>query len=301
MERRRYALRDSPFFRLRSKAKLANLLYASQEKLLTLSEGEQRYFEFTKPKKSGGVRKISAPIPPLKAVQSRIADLLRRVTTPNYLFAPVPGRSYADNAAFHVGARSVRLLDIEDFFPSCTVKKAIWFFRNRMECSSDVAVLLANIVTFNGALPQGSPCSPILAYLCYIDMWDEIAKIVENSGCKLSVYADDLTISGASISDSWIWEIKKTLYRHGHRYARSKERSIRDKPVEVTGVVLLRESVVAPNRQHAKIVKVRNELTRTASVTHRKILENQLRGRLAQVGQIATAGQRRRQAEIPEV
>lgn len=91
-----------------------------------------------------------------------------------------------------------------------------------------------------------------------------------------------------------VWEIKKTLYRHGHRYARSKERSVRDKSVEVTGVVLLRAGVVAPNRQHAKIAKVRDDLARTASVDQRKALEGQLRGRLAQVGQIAAADLRRK-------
>lgn len=297
MDRRTHSLRDSPFFRLRSKAKLASLLYVSREKLRTLSDGDQRYFEFTKPKKSGGVRKISAPNGPLKAVQSRIADLLRRVTPPDYLFAPVPGRTYADNAAFHVGARSIRLLDIEDFFPSCTAKKAVWFFRTRMECSQDVAAILANIVTFKGALPQGSPCSPILAYLCYVDMWEEIAKVVEDSRCKLTVYADDLTISGQSVPEAQIWQIKKTLFRHGHRYARSKERSVRDRSVEITGVVLLRAGVVAPNRQHAKIVKVREELKRAAASDHKKALESQLRGRLAQIGQIAAADLRQKVSE----
>jgi retron-type reverse transcriptase len=300
MERRTYSLRDSPFFRLRSKAKLASLLYISQGKLLDLAAGDQRYFDFNKPKKSGGVRNISAPIAPLKTVQSRIADLLGRVAPPDYLFAPVQGRSYADNAAMHVGARSLRLLDIEDFFPNCTIKKAIWFFRSRMECSEDVAAILANIVTYKGALPQGSPCSPILAYLCYIDMWSEIAKLVKDSGCKLSVYADDLTISGESIPEALVWAIKKTLFRHGHRYARSKERSIRDKSVEVTGVVLLKSRIVAPNRQHAKIAKVREEIACTTSPDHREKLQRQLRGRLAQVGQIAMADQRRKGSEINE-
>jgi len=294
MDRHTYSLRDSPFFRLRSKAKLASLLYVSRDKLRTLSDGDRRYFEFTKPKKSGGVRKISAPIAPLKAVQSRIASLLSRVTPPDYLFAPVSGRSYADNAAFHIGARSIRLLDIEDFFPSCTAKKVIWFFRTKMECSPDVAAILANIVTFRSALPQGSPCSPILAYLCYVDMWDEISKLVEDCQCKLSVYADDLTISGVSIPEAQIWRIKKTLFRHGHRYVRAKERSIRDKPVEITGVILRRSGIVAPNRQHAKIIKARDEVARTTSSTHKALLERQLRGRLAQISQIAAADLRKK-------
>ncbi|MEO9604392.1 MAG: RNA-directed DNA polymerase, partial [Lentilitoribacter sp.] len=89
------------------------------------------------------MRDINAPIKPLKDVQTRIAVLLSRIAPPDYLFAPVADRSYVDNAAVHRGARSVRLLDIEDFFPSCTINKAIWFFRRGMECAPDVAVILA--------------------------------------------------------------------------------------------------------------------------------------------------------------
>lgn len=117
--------RDSQFFRLQSKAKLASLLFISLEKLKALASADDLYFDFEKPKASGGVREISAPRDDLKAVQSRIADLLQRIAPPDYLFAPVAGRSYVDNAAQHVGATSVRLLDIEDFFPSCTANKVI--------------------------------------------------------------------------------------------------------------------------------------------------------------------------------
>ncbi len=195
------------------------------------------------------MRNISAPIAPLKVVQARIAELLNRVAAPDYLFAPVEGRSYVDNAARHIGARSIRLLDIEDFFPSCTINKVIWFFRSRMECSPDVSVILARIVTEGGALPQGSPCSPILAYFAYVEMWEEIENAVASTGCVLSVYADDLTISGRTVPEVLIWELKRILYRHGHRYAARKERARRDRPAEVTGVILAREGVTAPNRQ----------------------------------------------------
>ena len=87
-------------------------------------------------------------------------------------------------------------------------------------------------------MPQGSPCSPILAYLCYVDMWEEIERLVSESGCKLSVYADDLTISGEIVPESLIWDIKKTLFRHGFRHKPSKERSKIKKPAEITGVIL---------------------------------------------------------------
>ncbi|MCH9012951.1 MAG: RNA-directed DNA polymerase [Proteobacteria bacterium] len=281
--------KDSPFFRLRSKAKLASLLFISLEKLKALASADDLYFDFKKPKASGGFREISAPRDDLKAVQSRIAGLLQRIAPPDYLFAPVAGRSYADNAAQHLGATSVRLLDIEDFFPSCTANKAIWFFMKRMECSPDVAAVLRGVVTRNGSLPQGSPCSPILAYLCYIDMWAEVAKIVRTNGCRLSVYADDLTISGSMVPEQAIWQIKQALHKHGHRYKVSKERSKHLKPAEITGVILTRDRLLAPNRQHKKLHAVRQELRKVRSSKTRATLEAQLKGRIAQMRQIVDA------------
>ncbi|MDO5631629.1 MAG: reverse transcriptase family protein [Paracoccus sp. (in: a-proteobacteria)] len=286
MAKRKYTLRDSPFFRLRSKSKLARLLLVSPKKLKRLSNLEDGYIKFQKPKKNGEMRDISAPIAPLKSTQARIAELLSRIAPPDYLFAPVEGRSYVDNAARHIGARSVRLLDIEDFFPNCTIYKVIWFFHSRMECSTDVAVMLARIVTSYGVLPQGSPCSPILAYFTYIDMWEEIDAQVAAAGCTLSVYADDLTVSGDTVPEALIWLLKQSLHRHGHRYAPHKERARRDRPSEVTGVILTRDGITAPNRQRQKIHAVRDVLRNTKSAEQTKRLEAQLSGRLAQLNQI---------------
>lgn len=286
MPKSKYALRDSAFFRLRTKAKLADVLQISQEKMKRLSKLEGGYITFQKPKKDGSMRDISAPIPPLKTVQSRIADLLRRVAPPDYLFAPVEGRSYVDNAACHIGSRSFRLLDIEDFFPSCTFNKVLWFFRTRMECSPDVAYIIAKIATEKDVLPQGSPCSPILAFFAYIDMWTEIEERVEADGCKLSVYADDLTISGHTVLESAVWDIKLILHRHGHRYAKHKERSRRDRATEVTGVILNQDGVSPPNRQRQRILELRDELGKATSSPRKEKMEAQLRGRLAQLGQI---------------
>lgn len=289
----KYSLRDSPFFRLRRRSKLAELIFVSESRLDWLANGADRYFSFKKLKKMGGFRNIDAPVEPLKRVQSRIAELLRRVTPPDYLFAPVKDRSYADNAAFHIGSRSVHLLDIESFFPNCTTNKVVWFFRNKLECDPDVAVILARIVTLNGSLPQGSPCSPILAYFAYMDMWDEVATAVDAGRSKLSVYADDLTISGDVVHGQLVWQVKKTIHRHGHLVARHKERSIRDGAAEVTGVILRQAGVSAPSRQHQKLLKVREAISSVKAPEQLAGLQRQFRGRSAQVKQIETAGLKR--------
>lgn len=281
-----YGERDSPFFRLRSKDRLAELLHISRDKMISLAREDNLYSEFDKSKPAGGYRQIFAPRPDLKKVQKRIASLLQRIVPPDYLFAPVAGRSYVDNAAAHLGSRSIRLLDIEDFFPSCTANKVIWLFHKRLECSRDVSAILRGIVTHRGSLPQGSPCSPILAYLSYVDMWEEISHIVQEAGCKLSVYADDLTISGDIVREESIWRIKKQLYRHGHRYKLSKERSKHLRPAEITGVILRPEGLFVPNRQHKGLRDVRKSLNRAKSQNETEGLKAKIRGRVAQMNQI---------------
>lgn len=282
--------RDSAFFRLRSKANLARLLFSSQKKLSDIAREDGLYKDFEKLKKNGkDTRTVSAPRADLKAVQSRISDLLMRITPPDWLFSPVKGRSYVDNARPHANAASVRLLDIEDFFPSCTGNKVVWFFKERMECSPDVVAILKGIVTKDDALPQGSPCSPILAYLCYIDMWEEIESLVNKAECALSVYADDLTISGEKVPEKMIWGIKQILKRHGHSYHAGKERKKWHKPAEVTGVIVRGDGLLlVPNRQHQATAKIRKKLASKCSIKERATLQAQLLGRESQMKQITT-------------
>lgn len=278
--------RSSPFFRLHSRKKLAKLLYKGQPGLEALAREQDPYTHFKKKKSSGGIRHISAPRDDLKRVQARIAKLLQRIAPPDYLFAPVAGRSYVDNAARHLGANSVHLLDVLDFFPSCTGKKVYWFFHTRMQCSADVAGIIRGLAIHEGSLPQGSPCSPILAYLSYVDMWENIDRIAKEADCTLSVYADDLTISGRTVPVAAIWKIKQELRKHGHQYNADKERSRYGKPAEVTGVILRPDGLHPPNRSRKKLNEVRRELKETRSEAKRATLEIQIRGRETQMRQV---------------
>ena len=283
-----YPEKDSVFFRLRSRRKLARYLHISKPKLLSLSSGENLYRPFQKPKSSGGFREIQAPREDLKAVQRRIAKLLQRIEKASYLFAPVVGKSYVDNAAVHRGAQSIRKLDIEDFFPSCTSNRVFWFFHKRMQCSPDVAAIIAGIVTNNGALPQGSPCSPILAYFSYIDMWEEISRIAGATGeCTLSVYADDLTISGRIVPEKITWEIRKILRKYGHRLCTRKSRSKHRRPAEITGAILTLEGrLVPPNRSHKGLHNARRKLEKITSKHEKRRVQSQIQGRMSQMNQV---------------
>src|SRR3546814_10238221 len=90
-----------------------------------------------------------------------------------------------------------------------------------MGCRADVAGILGDLCTFEGHLPTGSPLSPILAYYSYHDMWAEIAAFCTAKGYTLTVYVDDVTISGAKVPVADVWHVRRMIHRTGLR--RSEE------------------------------------------------------------------------------
>jgi hypothetical protein len=210
---------QSPFFRLKTKKKLAKILRIDLNKLKNLSKGDDGdlYREWDETMPNGKVRHIEHPRFALKKVQARITDLLSRITPPDYLYCPVKGRSYVSNAHRHVDGSVVRSLDIKKYFPSTTENRVSWFFHQRMQCSQDVARILTALTTFKGRLPTGSPHSPIMSYFAHEDMWQAVNVLAEQDGCLVSIYIDDVTISGDDVSDRLIWSIQKTIYGYGLR------------------------------------------------------------------------------------
>ena len=80
---------------------------------------QEGYIEFAIPKKSGGQRKISAPVDSLKLIQQAINVILQSVFVPSKSATGfVVGKSIKDNALIHVGQTCVYNIDLENFFPS---------------------------------------------------------------------------------------------------------------------------------------------------------------------------------------
>lgn len=263
-----YKLEQSPLYRCPSVHKLASLLPASLKALEEMAnKAETLYRDIEKKKKDGSPRYVADPNPALKAVQARLKNLLSRIEMPDFVYSPRKGRSYVDNAKRHVGQKHFRLLDIEDFFPSCTQKRVYWFFQTMLQCPPNVAALLAKLACRGGALPQGSPSSPILAYWAYCDAWNEIGCLSKKQGYEFSLYADDLTFSGLIVHEKDIWEIKKALVSRGLKIKASKERSIINKGAPITGCVILGDDVRLPNRQYEKMAKLRYQLSRNEGNT----------------------------------
>lgn len=290
MSPKRYPLHQSPFYKLTTRKRLAVILRTDTATIKRLANlGDEFYREFEVAKKAGGKRGVEEPGNGLKAIQGRIAAKLCNIEPPDYLFCPVKKRCYVSNAAQHRGNRVVRCLDIRKYFPSTSFERVLWFFRSVMQCSEDVAWHLARIATYKGHLPTGSPLSPIMAYYAHYDVWEAINAICKAQGYTLTVYIDDVTISGRNVSAAVVWSIKKAIHGAGLRY--HKEKTYIDRPAEITGVIVHGDKMTVPNRQLQKLDKARRAFQQASCPDDRKVYRNKLVGLSSQVTQVQKIAQ----------
>lgn len=170
---------------------------------VTVQSRREAYRQFHIPKKSGGVRVITAPDGELKDILTTLAFIFSElyIPTPNAM-AFTWGRSVADNARAHVGHHYVLNLDLKDFFTSITamdVERGL----NRIGISPLVSRDLASICTYpvcenhriRNVLPQGSPASPILSNICAMTLDRRLEGLARRFHLTYTRYADDMTFS----------------------------------------------------------------------------------------------------------
>lgn len=278
-----YDLNQSPFYCLKSKRKLVRILQISLGDLETIKKSEDLYFE-----RDIKGRHIEEPKTNLKLIHKRIEDLLKRIRLPDYIHSPGKGSSYISNAKIHVNAKLIGTIDIKKYFLSTPRRHVYHFFYSIMKCSSDVAAILAEISTFKDHLPTGSPLSPILSYFSHMSMWQSIYEIGVNANCKISIYSDDITISGDQISGKIIHEIKEELRKCGLNSNRKKEKLYKcTKPCKVTGVIITASGELkSPNQQHLKYHQTCQLLRSESNFRKRHKLLQRSAGLASQIQQV---------------
>jgi RNA-directed DNA polymerase len=219
------------------------------------------YVRFNIAKKTGGVRRISAPMPHLKKVQQWVLDsILEKVALHQSAHGFRRGRSIVTNAKPHVGAEIVINLDFKDFFPSISYPRVKGLFR-ALGYSEAVATLLGLLctepeveeVTLDGKtyfvatterhLPQGAPSSPAITNVLCRRLDRRLSQMAAELGFAYTRYADDLTFSGSVDAHRKVCNILKRTERivahEGLTIHPQKTRVLRkSQQQEVTGVVV---------------------------------------------------------------
>ncbi|NIK47833.1 reverse transcriptase family protein [Variibacter gotjawalensis] len=227
---------------------LARRLLIDLPDLERLANADHRFKQWTT--KKG--RKIQEPVRELQVVHGRVMRLLSAVEPPLYLYSAVAGRSYITNARQHVGAYPTVKLDLQKFFPS--VKRAAIrnFFVREMKCAGDVASILAKILTCNGALPTGSRASSIMSFYAFKSMFDELGDLAIANNCTMTVYVDDIAISGEGARPRLLVKARRIIARYGLKSHKTKFFQALQARI-ITGVVVDPAGIALPHSRRVQI------------------------------------------------
>ncbi len=179
----------------------SNITHVSKYTIYQLSNHADKYYKtYTIPKKSGKLRTICQPGKKLKGLQSWIlVTILNKLRVSSSCKGFEKGSSTADNVEPHKGATAVLTLDLKDFFPTVKRNQVYSIFKT-IGYNTTISAILTNLCTFEGALPQGSPCSPKLANLSAWTLDIRIQGYVGKRGITYTRYADDMSFSALSPS-----------------------------------------------------------------------------------------------------
>lgn len=247
-----YPIDQSRLYRCPSKKKLADLLGTDRAKLIALTKDPTAYRVFIR-RTNGKERVIEEPRGELRRVHDRLLLLLSRVEPPSYLHSGVKRRSYISNARQHISGGRILKTDLAKFYPSTTHQQVFVGFLREFCCAGDVARLLADLCTYQGHVPTGSPISMPAAFFAHKQAFDALHRRMLGQGISMTVYVDDITLSGDSLIRRDFCPIKKTFAAAGMRVHKTK--FFGAEPASVTGVIVKGDEILLPNRRHQRIVE----------------------------------------------
>jgi retron-type reverse transcriptase len=249
------------------------------------------------PKKSGGLRTLSAPHKTLAAArQWLLQNIVNKLPAEPAAHGFLAGKSIVSNAAQHVGRAVVINLDLEDFFPTVNFARVRSVF-HRAGYSKAVATILALLCTecprrtvqYDGktyyvatgprGLPQGACTSPGLSNQVARRLDRRLTGLARKLGLSYTRYADDLSISGplpvpVTAKDGSppaadqrrkhgigyvLARVRHIVQAEGFRINQKKTRILRQSTAQlVTGIVVNRKPSIS-----------RKELRRLRAILHR--------------------------------
>ena len=172
------------------------------------AERHSLYHSFSIPKKSGGLRKIDAPLPELMAALRELRDIFENDFHALYhttAFAYVKGRSNVSAIKKHQQNNSkwFAKFDLANFFNSTTPEfvmqqlSMIFPFCEvvKSKPGKEALATALDLCFLDGGLPQGTPISPLLTNLIMIPFDHRFTRYCREHNLVYTRYADDFIIS----------------------------------------------------------------------------------------------------------
>ena len=244
-----HTMEASPFYRIGRQVDLVPLTGNSLKNIKHLAQNRAQYYWRKEQKIGEKLRSISCPIGPLRTLHEELQSRLNRIKQPDYLYSPRRGHTARKNADLHEKSVQIAKLDIRQFYPSTTSEHVFRFFRHRMNMVDDVAGLLTKLCTIDERLPFGSPLSPILCTLVHRDLFDQVSVYCRSLSLIMSLWVDDITISGDKVSNQTLWTVRQMIHAKGLKSHKAQLRHTHLGAI-VTGHYLRPNGISPANKHH---------------------------------------------------
>jgi RNA-directed DNA polymerase len=247
----RYEFEHSPWMQNPTQRDLATLLSMTKSQLEALVRDKEVWTLRKEQEINGKMRNLAIPRGKLRSVHERLKFHLDKIKQPSYLFSPRKGFSQRDNALLHLGQHQFLKIDIRQFYPSTSGEHIFRWAHHVAGLRSDVAGLLKHLVAIDDKMPFGSPVSPVLMTHVHRPMFDAINSACQTEGLKMSLWVDDLAISGSVVPGRIIEQVRGIISRNGLR-SHKVEYRFGGRPVTITGIPIY-TSILAPRALHDRI------------------------------------------------
>jgi retron-type reverse transcriptase len=239
-----------------NKADFCRKVGISEKKLNWLSFNQTKFYKLCSiPKKNGKKRDILNPNSLMRKLQHWIQyGILARTKPHDSAHGFVKGRSILTNAKPHIGKKVVVRLDIEEFFPSIDHQSVRKVFQ-QIGYPYRVAVLLADVCTVDGQLPQGAITSPALSNLVCVKLDKRLSGLSKRRYFTYTRYADDLIFSSNNPKlTSLIPFFREIILEEGFKLQEQKTKVMRQGGRQiVTGIVSNKKANLP--REHRRIIR----------------------------------------------
>jgi RNA-directed DNA polymerase len=178
---------------------LASLIHVSPALIKAIVISPEKFYKKYRIRKANGTwRRIKQPNRNLKGIQAwilrSILDRINAMNVTKYATAYVKGKHITDNVVDHRNNRYFICLDLEDFFPSISMRRVRKKF-SIMGYSSRASHILSRLCTCESNLPQGAVTSPALSNLVASQLDRRIGGYAAKTNMTYTRYSDDITLS----------------------------------------------------------------------------------------------------------
>lgn len=188
----------------------------------------------------------------LKNVQRGIyRNILKRIKLPSYAFGGIERRDNILNAKMHQGNKFFFNTDLRNFYPGISHTQIYQMFLSR-GFAPQTANILTKLTTYKGMLPQGTPTSPYLANLAFVNAGNELQEFAKLHSLTFTTFVDDITLSGKTDFQPLANTIIDIITSKGFKISHNKTFYQTSMP-KVTNVIVMRDGLRLSDSYKAKI------------------------------------------------